>query len=190
MWNWIKRLFRKTDEISPIKLWKIETLELTPNPKYQDKLWGYRPLKLIDKIIVHQELSEGDTLSVHNYHISNNCHIKAGGCPKIAYHYTIEKDGTTYKVNDLTDVTWHCFGKNLNSIGIMLCGDFSGPTHVGKSKPTKEQLDSLEKLINYIRVRLNLNLPAYGHCDFGKENCPGNDVMKYMKKIDENRGRK
>ena len=108
----------------------VEKLALVPNPRYQGKLWGYRPVSMIDKIIVHQELGEGNTLAVHNYHISPENHVKPGkGAPKIMYHWTIEKDGWVYQVNDVVDVVWHTKGQNLSGLGIMLVGDFDGEDH-------------------------------------------------------------
>ena len=163
---------------------KIEKLNLAPNPRYQTgKLWGYRPTSMIEKIIVHQELAEGDTIAVHNYHISNESHLKTGGAPKICYHYTIEKNGTVYLVNDHTDIVWHCRGENLSSIGIMMCGDFDGTEHIGKSEPTENQLESLGKLLDILVDTLNLpKTSVYGHTNFGKPACPGYEVMKFINK--------
>ena len=160
----------------------IEKLRLVPNPKYQGDLWGYRPISMIDKIIVHQELREGNTLAVHNYHTSPDNHVKPGkGAPKIMYHYTIEKDGWVYQVNELVDVVWHTKGQNLSGIGIMLVGDFDGEDHIGKSKPTDAQLDSLKKLLDKIRGDLDLDKSAvFGHRDFGKPACPGFEVTKFL----------
>jgi len=163
---------------------KINEIELTVNPKYsgQTHIWGQRDLSRIKKIINHQQLAEGTTVATNNYHISEDSHLKKGGAPKIAYHYTIEKDGTVYKVNDHTDVVWHCAGQNTTSIGIMLCGDFTGPGHVGKSEPTKAQLGSLRGLLNHLTKELTLpRTSVYGHCDFGKPACPGNIVMDLIK---------
>lgn len=164
---------------------EYERLDLSPNPRYSGStsLWGKRTESIIDKIIVHQALGEIDTIGVHNYHISEKSHLKKGGAPKIAYHFSIEKSGKTYLVNDLTDVVWHCKGQNLRSIGILVCGDFDGPNHVGKSSPTEEQLKSLKGLLD--RLTSELSIPkkeVYGHCDFGKPACPGWDIHKFILK--------
>jgi N-acetylmuramoyl-L-alanine amidase len=163
----------------------IKKIDLPPNPRYVgQKLWGHRFASDIYKIIVHQELGEGDTLSVHNYHISKECHLKLGkGAPRIAYHYTIEKDGTTYQVNDPTDITWHTGGENLHGLGIMLCGDFDGDGHVGKSKPTQAQLDALKWTLDFLTAAYKISkADVYGHCDFGKPACPGFAVMDFITK--------
>ena len=147
------------------------------------KLWGKRVEAIIDKIIIHQALGEIDTIGVHNYHISEESHLKQGGAPRISYHFSIEKSGKTYLVNDLTDIVWHCKGQNLTSIGILVCGDFDGSKHIGKSKPTKEQFESLNNLLN--KLTSELAIPkhnVFGHCDFGKPACPGWDLYKFILK--------
>jgi len=163
---------------------EIRNIDLPTNPRWKGKTWGQRKLQSIYKIVVHQELGEANTLSVHNYHISPDSHLKLGvGAPRIAYHYTIEKDGTIYEVNKLTDIVWHTAGQNLHGIGIMLVGDFDGNGHKGKSKPTECQLDSLKDLLDHLTGKLNINITEiYGHCDFGKPACPGDDVMNYIRK--------
>lgn len=156
----------------------ITKLKLDPNPR--NPKWGKRLTSSITKIIVHQELGEGDTMAVYRYHISPTSHIKPGvGAPSIAYHYTIEKDGTIYDVNDDTSVTWHTAGQNMRSLGIMLVGDFTGPGHIGKREPTAEQMDSLTKLLDFLCEQYSVPRAAvYGHKDFGKQACPGDTVMK------------
>lgn len=166
--------------------WKPKKLLLKPNPRYtRAPFWGQRPVSMISRIVVHQELGDGDTKAVHRYHISNDSHLKEGGAPKIAYHFTIEKNGTVYQVNELKDIVWHCRGQNMESVGIMLVGDFDGPSHEGTGTPTKQQLDSLDILLRYLIDLLNFrDRPMTfinGHCDFGKENCPGNEVMAFLK---------
>lgn len=156
----------------------IKELKLTPNPR--NPKWGRRNTSSIKKLIAHQELGEAETKSVHSYHISVTSHLKPKvGAPSIAYHYTIEKDGTVYKVNEDTAVTWHTAGQNIAGIGIMLVGDFTGPGHIGKSEPTEEQLSSLIRLFDVLRERYNIpRKSVYGHKDFGKQACPGDIVMK------------
>jgi len=183
----IRRWFRdnmngnpKMDNFKPIRL------QLKDNPSYPHKpVWGQRPLSMINKIIVHQELADGDTESVHRYHISENSHLKQGGAPRIAYHFTVEKDGTVYQVNELKDIVWHCRGQNIESIGIMLCGNFDGPTHKGTGSPTSIQIQGLKNLLNYLSEELKFSDRPYtfirGHCDFGKENCPGNEVIYFLR---------
>lgn len=163
----------------------ISFIDLPKNPRYIGT-WGQRTINSIYKIIVHQELGEANTLSVHNYHISENSHLKKGGAPRIAYHFTIEKDGTIYQVNNPTDITWHTSGQNTHGFGVMLVGDFDGEGHVGKSSPTEIQIGALEWLLNHLIEKYNIDKKeVYGHCDFGKPACPGFKVMEFIKKYRE-----
>ena len=179
---WGKKIPEPVPEPKPKLV--INKLTLAPNPRYASgKLWGYRPESMIEKIIVHQAMSEADTIAIHNYHISENSHIKRGGAPKICYHYTIEKDGKVYLVNDHEDIVWHCKGQNLTSLGILLLGDFAGQDHVGRSKPTEEQLASLRQLLDQLTGELQIApKDVFGHIDFGKPACPGFEVMKFIHK--------
>lgn len=164
--------------ITPVKL------DLPPNPRWTGKLWKQRLISSIKKIIVHQALGELDTLGVHNYHISPESHLNPGiGAPRISYHYTIEKDGRVFVVNEMTDVLWHCKGQNTSSIGILMLGDFTGPGHVGKSEPTEAQLTSLDQLLDMLRDKYKLTIASvFGHCDFGKPACPGDKVNAHIQK--------
>lgn len=177
-----RRLKKKEEVLKPEEL-VIKAIHLVPNPRFQGNLWKQRSEYDIDKVIIHQELGDGDTISVNNYHTNPDSHINPGiGAPKICYHYTIEKDGTVYKVNDHKDIVWHCKGQNQSSIGIMLCGNFDGPTHEGTSiGPTDNQVKYLKMLLEKLKIDLQLtNKDFYGHCDFGKKNCPGTSLYKFI----------
>lgn len=177
----IQKLIGKPDMQTSFK---ILQLNLPVNPNYsKNRPWGKRSESDISKIIVHQELGNGTTEQVHRYHISPESHIKPGlGAPKIAYHFTIEKDGTIYQVNELSDITWHCSGQNLISVGIMLVGNYDGPSHTGSDRePPKIQLDALKFLLFELLQRLKLNEDnVFVHANFGKVNCPGIAVTKFV----------
>jgi N-acetyl-anhydromuramyl-L-alanine amidase AmpD len=148
--------------------------------------WGYRPLSIISKVIVHQAMSKGPTENINAYHISEDSHLKPGGAPHIAYHYTIEKDGTIFHCNKDTSITWHTKGQNTKSIGVCLIGDFNGraedgEAYVGKTNPSKPQLKSLNILLNKMMIKYSLQPEdIYGHSDFGKPACPGNKVQTWL----------
>ena len=167
------RLNKRLNKIMSKNKIKIIKLDLKRNPRNPE--WGKRDVSLINKIIVHQELGEGTTQQVHNYHISTESHLKPGvGAPAIAYHFSIEKDGTIYKCNSIKDVTWHCVGENIQSIGIMIVGNFAWRENVNGKSPTQEQLKSLRQLLDYLTEKyIILKQNVYGHKDFGKESCPG-----------------
>ena len=157
-----------------------DTLQKNPH----GKVWGQRDLAQINRIILHQELGEGTTESVNNYHISDACHVSSGGTPKICYHFTIEKDGSVYWCNSLEEIVWHTKTQNTCGVGIMLVGDFDGENHVGKSVPTEEQEKSFYKLTRMLLSDLELPCSeVYGHCHFGKPACPGTVAEQWIENI-------
>lgn len=175
IFTYIKNLVKMSDNSIKAPQPEIVKLNLPFNTHNNDQRWTTRPLETIKKLIVHQELGNASTQEVHRYHISTESHLKPGvGAPRIAYHFTIEKDGTIYQVNDLTDIVWHCRGQNIESIGIMCVGNYSGPSHKGTDRPPQEQIDSLKWLLHYLIKELKLSeRSVFGHYHFGKENCPG-----------------
>ena len=144
-----------------------------------------REVSAIDRVILHQELGNGDAAAVNEYHRRCDPRGPAYGrnWPRIAYHYVIEKDGTIELVNGPTDVTWHCRGQNTRSIGIMLVGDFAGPGHPG-GEPTAAQERAFFALAG--QMMETLSLPTTGffcHADFGKAGCPGNTAYGWIEKL-------
>ena len=144
-----------------------------------------RDIASIDKVILHQELGNGDAAAVNEYHRRYDPRGPAYGrnWPRIAYHFVIEKDGAVEQVNDLTDVTWHCAGQNTHSIGIMLVGNFAGPGHEG-GEPTAEQEQAFFALAEYLMETLGLGSDKFfGHCAFGKLACPGDTAYGWIEKL-------
>jgi hypothetical protein len=145
--------------------------------------WGKRQLTSINKIVVHQSLSEGSLTAINNYLISPCNHVSpANGCPHIAYHMAIGKDGTIFLCNNFDDITWHTKGQNEVSLGICVLGNFIGTGYNQGSEPTKEQLDSLDHLIKRLITNFNSKenpfngKNIYGHYHFGKPACPGKTI--------------
>jgi len=167
----------------------MSTLEITDftdvlpwNPR-KPRWPRQRDIATIDKVILHQELGNGDAAAVNEYHRRYDPRGPAYGrnWPRIAYHFTIEKDGTIEQVNALTDVTWHCKGQNSHSIGIMLVGNFAGPGHEG-GEPTPEQERVFFALAEHLMATMGLPASAFvGHCQFGKLACPGDTAYGWLK---------
>lgn len=150
-------------------------------PWHITRRWSMRSLDKIKKIIIHQELGESNIEGVNQYHINPN-HISPNGCPHFCYHFGIEIDGTIKQANELSSVTWHTKGYNTESIGIMLVGNFKGIGYaLGKDGPSKEQMDALQWLVNWIQQSLSLaNQDVYGHYYFGKPACPGYVISEWI----------
>ena len=151
-------------------------------PWHETRKWSKRAISKIAQIVVHQSLTsyENSTIeNINNYHITPGPqnHLSPNGAPHIAYHYGLDKEGNVFQLNNLSYTTWHVKGQNTISLGIMLLGDFTGPTYDGvDQKPTRKQLVNLEKLLNYLVEKEDLNVTktdVYGHNAFNKPNCPG-----------------
>ena len=86
--------------------------------------------------------------ATRKYHISK-------GWGDIGYHYEISKGGKVYKGRDESMPGAHTKEQNVNynSIGICLDGDFD------KELPTKEQIESLKKLLQELMVKYKI-LPS------------------------------
>ncbi len=91
------------------------------------------------KIIIHHVGKSKSIQDIIDLHVTKN-HFSA-----IGYHFLIGKKGKIYYSRDLKYAGAHTFGYNKNSIGIGLFGNFDEET------PTKEQLESLKKLITAIK---------------------------------------
>jgi len=171
------------NQINDNQLYKIlDYREKLPWSIINTKRWGKRPLHYIKKVVIHQALSNAKVEGINHYHIRPN-HISIEGCPHICYHFFVGFDGSIYKCNDDKDITWHCKGSNMHSLGICCQGSFNGPSYVGDSRPTIKQLNSLKWLCNCLAKTYKLNSDTFfGHNELqkGKENCPGNELSHWI----------
>jgi N-acetyl-anhydromuramyl-L-alanine amidase AmpD len=147
----------------------------------------------VDTIVVHQAAGPGTTSGIAKYHSrpGPGNHISKKGAVTICYHYSIEKDGKIVQCNDLTDIVWHAGMRDINnrSIGILVLGNFDGPTHTGTEAPTSRQMESLKELLTYYKNKHIPELPIiplerfFGHRDVKtrKENCPGHVIMAFLR---------
>jgi peptidoglycan hydrolase-like protein with peptidoglycan-binding domain len=146
------------------------------------KKWGKRRIDDINKIIVHQSLSDGKLESINNYSISPGNHISpSSGCPHLPYHIAIKKDGTVCLCNNFDDYTWHT--KRQNRIGLSICvlGNFIGTGWNKGHEPTENQIESLDQLLNVLITNLKLGVKdIYGHYHYGKPACPGKAITSLI----------
>ena len=166
----------------------LEIIDLTDilpwNPR-KPRWPRQRDIATIGKVILHQELGNGDAAAVNEYHRRYDPRGPAYGrnWPRIAYHFVLEKSGAVEQVNDLTDVTWHCKGQNTHSIGIMLVGNFAGPGHEG-GEPTEAQERAFFALVEHLMETLGLRPDDFfGHADLGKPACPGNTAYGWIQTL-------
>lgn len=95
----------------------------------------------------------------------NEIHIK-NGWGEIGYHYYIRKDGTVYKGRPEEAVGAHAIGKNRDSIGICLEGDFES------ERPTNAEIQSLIKLSVDMIIKYNIET-SMEHKEVYNTLCPG-----------------
>lgn len=103
---------------------------------------------------------------IHRWHLGN-------GWAGIGYHYVVRKDGTVERGRPHWAVGSHAYGRNYESIGIHLSGDFS------ISSPTSRQIEQTALLIANICTDYGLPIDrqhVFGHREVGESSCPG-DVL-------------
>jgi len=128
---------------------------------HKNKRYGTRPLDILEKIIVHHSgTKNGKARSYARYHVKNL------NWPGIGYHYVADKDGI-HQTNDLSTLSYHTKGQNLNSIGICLTGNFD------LRPPTDPEYWQWIQMIIDIDKRLGKELPVYYHRDYSSKLCPG-----------------
>lgn len=182
---------------------KVKIVDATEAlPTHRSKVWKKRNRFDIRGVIVHQSASDGSMFNVAKYHVTptydrdgngiieawERNHISPEGCAGICYTFGIIEDGTIYIMNDIEDIVWHAKSKNATHLGIVLFGNFSGPSWEGTREPSNAQLDSLKKLLDHIQNELlkENEIPKskfLGHCEvdpINKENCPGTKIMEVL----------
>jgi len=141
-------------------------------PKHPSKPpYSKRQLSQIQAISVHHSDSDNQTAYDHaNYHVGHH------EWPGIAYHIVIEYDGEIYLTNYFDTVSYHTKNNNTALIGICLSGDYE------HKAPSNAQLDSLDRIIEDIRLELGWDIPVNGHRDYRNTTCPGDSIYNYIQR--------
>ena len=86
----------------------------------------------------------------------------------IGYHYFIERDGSLTQTRADNEEGAHTKGKNSESLGICLAGNFD------IQRPTEAQIRALNKLLHDIEIVYSpAEFPLYHHSKFSDTHCPG-----------------
>ena len=125
---------------------------------------------MIENCIIHNTAVSYDKnpdqwIATNEYH-KKKWNFKSSLGFYVGYHYEIAKDGTVRQARKDDEQGAHTIGYNHNSIGIVLDGDFENEF------PTKEQTDSLKKLVTRLNKLYNFKKIG-GHRDFNPRTCPG-----------------
>ena len=94
---------------------------------------------------------------------------KSKGYGGIGYHFYIRKDGTIYRGRGEEYVGAHTIGRNYDSIGICLEGNFQ------HEELTQQQEESLIKLSTDMIIKYNIS-DIIGHKDEYQTLCPGENI--------------
>jgi len=129
----------------------------------------------ISKIIVHCTATpEG---RFHNASDVRAWHLQRG-FNDIGYHFIVHLDGTIEEGRPIEKSGAHCSGYNKSSIGISYVGGMTKDMKTPKDTRTKEQKDSLIKLMHELMYSYNKDMTIHGHNEFAPKSCPCFDVKK------------
>ena len=130
-------------------------------------------MRKINKIIVHctatPEGRHHDVEDVRRWHL-------ARGFNDIGYHYLIHLDGFIEVGRPITKTGAHCAYQNKGSIGLAYVGGMTKDMKHPKDTRTKQQKDSLVKLIQELIYKYNKDMTIHGHNEFANKACPCFDV--------------
>ena len=116
-------------------------------------------------VVHHSAVSDTGSAEIQELHMDRR------GFADVAYHFLIDSDGIIYEGREINIRGAHVQGFNTGSVGIVLLGNFNETT------PTRPQLDSLEKLVDYLRYTYEIRYLT-GHKDYPDQSpdgteCPG-----------------
>jgi hypothetical protein len=159
-------------------------------PKHKTKQWKRREISDIHGVVFHQSLEEiGTALANAKYHVGPN-HISPDGLPGLCYTLFVERDGHPVLANDLEAVTWsqgyaqRPGDENVEFLAVCFGGNMSGAGYKGTQALTPPQKETATILWSCIKKVLGLyNNQLYGHYDFGKPACPGNELQATIENI-------
>jgi LysM repeat protein len=130
------------------------------------------------KITVHHTTDDENSSKrseVHFLQLIQKYHINENKWADIGYHFIISPSGKIYEGRLLSNSGAHVKNNNQGNIGIALLGNYD------KEDLTKEEKDSLQKLIEALRERYSIKKSElYGHGELGKTKCPGIFGLKFI----------
>ena len=130
-------------------------------------------------IVVHYDGAGNSFISVNEWH-KEKWGFKSSLGFFCGYHYFIKFNGKIIQARADNEEGAHCVDSkrpgfwNKNSIGICLQGS--------NSKMTKEQKESLKKLLDRLKIKYNISYSdILGHKDVKPTVCPGSKIYNWLK---------
>ena len=135
------------------------------------------PREDTEMIVIHHtggctddDLSAED---IHRMHLMNGW----AGC---GYHYIVRKNGEIEIGRPFLAVGAHAEGRNWNSIGIHVCGNFE------IAQPTDRQIEALSYLVGWLADKYDISCTpdcVVGHRDLMPTACPGQHLYDILQTI-------
>lgn len=127
-------------------------------------------------ITIHHIAFNHSFYTVNNWH-KQKWHFRSKLGWYIGYQWFIDNSGKLFQGRKEDEEGAHAKGWNTKSIGICLRGNLQ------VTKPTNQQLNTLQKLLDDIRMRWDIPKEnVYGHRETHKTLCPGQYLMPFIKK--------
>lgn len=104
--------------------------------------------------------------------------------PRMPYHFVIPTDGRSQQALELDVIGFHAKGKNDDSVGIAVIGDFT------RHEPTKEQVAATHSLCQALDAWIGAaRIERHRPVDDPAKDCPGRhmDVEGMRHRVKENR---
>lgn len=140
---------------------------------HSKKRYKERKAENITQIVLHHSATKPNTLDgMRDVYAFAEYHVRELGWPGIGYHYVVAPDGTIYKTQANTTVSYHASGANTCSLGVCMIGHFDKyPVPEAQWKATVQLVKELMKAYN---------IPAdkvIGHREVpAPKSCPGAKV--------------
>ena len=141
-------------------------------PRHPATAYPVRPLTDVRYLVVHHTGAprEVDARAIAAEHVGTN------GWPGIGYHYLVDAEGTVFRTQDLTTVSYHARQFNPVAVGIAVTGELSA------GLPTTEQMASLGELLAMLLSDLGLGVWSIrGHREMVGTPCPGDTFLAVWK---------
>ncbi|MBN1582838.1 MAG: N-acetylmuramoyl-L-alanine amidase [Anaerolineae bacterium] len=133
-------------------------------PVHASKQYAERKLTTIQNIVINHSAVPA-TVTVGQI---AQFHVKNMEWPGIGYHFYIDGQGSIYKTNELTTISFHVGNYDSTSVGICVAGNFT------KTIPTSSQIQSTAHLIAWLLQEFELPLNAVkGKKEFIDTQSPG-----------------
>lgn len=157
------------------------------------KDWGARrprgtpPLapEAVEFLVVHYSAADADEQALHrncagrvrgiqNYHMDHN------GWADIAYHWLVCKHGYVFRGRGWRTMGAATYGANSRTVAVCFLGDDTA----GRDDVTAAGRDAIATLWEFVQRNAPNVQGVRGHRDFYNTACPGDELYRYVQRLD------